>query len=204
MDHDLAVEQLLTVHDPRITDAGLLGLTGSGRRTYREARIEPGDVVTLVGYVEPFDQLPDPTGADDASFGDAGDPLADPAIAADLAAARAAGDLADSPEEAWGNAAIPGFGIGRPVRTPELDDGANALPIADAATAARIERTFEIPPEQLVLVAAADVPLLVTIGAPAQAAAREQDRFVLGLVGACVAIASAVALALTVSGVLVL
>jgi hypothetical protein len=55
-----------------------------------------------------------------------------------------------------------------------------------------------------VLVATADVPLLVTVGGPAQAAAREQDRFLLGLVGAVVAIASAVALALTLSGVLVL
>ena len=38
----------------------------------------------------------------------------------------------DSAEEAWGNAAIPGFGIGRPVRPPELDAAANALPIASA------------------------------------------------------------------------
>ena len=42
-------------------------------------------------------------------------------MAEDIADARAAGELAATPEEAWGNAAIPGFGIGRPTRPPELD-----------------------------------------------------------------------------------
>jgi hypothetical protein len=202
-DRDAAVERLLTVRDPNATDPALALLRGSGHRRYREARIEPGDTVTIVGFVEPFEQLPDPAGADDASFDDAvtADPLADPAIAADLAAARAVGELAATPDEAWGNAAIPGFGIGRPVRTPILDAGADRPPLADAATAARIERTFTIRPDELILAATPGVPLLVTLGAPAQAAAREDGRFLLGLLGAVLAIASAVAVAAVLGGI---
>jgi hypothetical protein len=200
-DREAAIAQLLTVEDTRSGDPRLGALMGAGHRSYRESRIEPGDLVTIVGFAEPFDQLPDPTAADLASFADGitADPLADPAIAADLAAARAAGELADSPEEAWGNAAIPGFGIGRPVRAPDLEAGANALPLADAETAARIEREFEIAPETLVVTATPDVPLLVTLGAPGLAAGREQGRFLMGLVGAVVAIASAMALAVIVT-----
>jgi hypothetical protein len=202
MSRDAAVERLLTVRDPRAGDPQLAALLGPGHRRYREARLEPGDVVTMVGFVEPFDQLPDPTAADDASFADglAGDPLADPAIAADLAEARANGELAATPDDAWGNAAIPGFGIGQPTRAPHLDQGATPLPLADAATAERIERTFTIKPGDLILAATEDVPLLITLGAPAQAAAREEDRFVIGLLGAVLAIASAVALAAVVGG----
>jgi hypothetical protein len=201
-DRDEQVQRLLTVRDPRAGDPPLSGLLGPGHRHYRESRVEPGDVITLVGFVEPFDQLPDPVAADDATFTDgiSDDPLADPAIAADLAEARAAGRLADDPKEAWGNAAIPGFGIGRPTRAPRLDVGATPLPLADAATAARIERTFAIRGEELIVAATPDVPLLVTFGAAPQAAAREEDRFVLGLFGAVLAIASAVALAAVLGG----
>jgi hypothetical protein len=202
VDRDAAIARLLTVQDPGPSDPGLEGLMGSGHRSYREARIEPGDVVTVVGFVEPFDQVPDPAAADDATFNEelVGDPLADPAVAADLAAARASGELAADATEAWGNAAIPGFGIGQPVREPHLDPGATHLPIADAATAARIERTFEIAPEALVVTSAPDVPLLVTLGAPAQAVAREEGRFIRGLFGAILAIVSAMGLALVVTG----
>ena len=73
----------------------------------------------------------------------------DPEIAADLAEARADGTLVDDPAEAWGNAAIPGFGIGRPVVAPVIDPAANTLPLADAEAAARAERTFRIAPETL-------------------------------------------------------
>ena len=73
----------------------------------------PGDPVTIVGRALPFSDLADPTGADIdvASDVDADDPE----VAADLAEARASGALVDDPAAAWGNAAIPGFGIGRPV-----------------------------------------------------------------------------------------
>lgn len=92
---------------------------GSGGRRYREARVEPGQQVTILGLAVPFGDLDasDPSGIYDLS-------PSDPTIAAELDDARSAGGLADSPEEAWGNAAIPGFGIGEPVRPPELDPAA--------------------------------------------------------------------------------
>lgn len=200
------VARLLTVQ-PALdgSDGSLARLAGRGRCHYEETTIEPGDIVTIVGRILPFDQLDDALGADlsDASTA-VGGPLAattDPEIAADLAAARAAGTLETDPEEAWGNAAIPGFGIGQPVRAPVLDPAARPLPIADEPTAARFERTFEIAPEALVLAATPDHPLLISLGAPAVAVARGQDRFLLGLVGAVMAIASAVVLALELGGI---
>lgn len=183
---------------------GFGSTVGAGRRSYEEALVAAGDTVTIVGTALPFDQLPDPDSADLADGALAGGgPLAataDPEIAADLAAARAAGTLETDPEEAWGNAAIPGFGIGRPVRAPELDPAARPIPVADAATAERFERTFEIAPDALVLAASPDHPLLVSAGSPAQGVARGEDRFLLGLAGAVVAIVSAVVLALQIGG----
>jgi hypothetical protein len=234
-DRETLVAQLLTVRpalgDPgsgslfgNVLDAGgdasvdrslllrvgpLAAMTGRGRRDYEEARIEPGETVTVVGIALPFDQLPDPDEADLADIGD-GYPgamvaphvaLRDPEIAADLAAAMAAGILETDPAEAWGNAAIPGFGIGQPVREPELDPAARPLPLADAPTAERFHRTFEIAPEAIVLGATPDHPLLISAGAPAAAVARHEDRFLLGLLGAAVAIASAVVLALQLGGI---
>ena len=174
------------------------GGTGRRRRRYREARLAPGDTVTIVGRAIPFSDLADPTEADQASgSGVAAD---DPEISADLAEARAAGLLADDPAEAWGNAAIPGFGIGRPVRPPELDAEADALPLGSAEEAAAIERRFTIAGGTLILASAPDVPLLIAHGLPGAAADRHQDQFVIGLLGAVLAIGSAIALALVVSG----
>jgi hypothetical protein len=167
-------------------------------RSYTEARIEPGDLVTVVGRAMPFDQLDDPTSAD---VHDAGSSLADdPEIAADLVAARAAGMLASDAEEAWGNAAIPGFGIGRPVREPELDEGATEPPLATADDAARYQRVFEIAPDALILAASPEVPLVIAVGAPSVAAGRHERQFLVGLLGAVVAIGSAMALALMLGG----
>ncbi len=198
LDRKEQIADLLTVHrqdrDPLL---GNLGTSGEG--SYQEARIEPGDTVTILGFAMPFGQLADPTGANDAAFGGPASAADDPTITADLAAARAAGALASDPAEAWGNAAIPGFGMGHPVRTPTLDPEARPMPIADAATAARIERIFEIAPETLVVGTARDTPLLVSLGGPAEAEAREDRRFVVGLLGAVVAIGSAVVLAVTLN-----
>lgn len=167
-------------------------------RSYTEARIEPGEVVTIIGRAMPFDQLDDP---DTADVHGGGLSLADdPEIAADLAAARAAGTLASDPEEAWGNAAIPGFGIGRPVREPELDVAATDPPLATAEDAARFKRTFEIAPEALILAASPDVPLIIALGSPSVAAGRQERQFLVGLLGAVVAIGSAMALALMLGG----
>ena len=140
---------------------------GSRARTFREARIVPGDVVTVVGQVLPFDQLPDPASAD-LDAGETLASLADPEIAADLAEARAAGELAATPEAAWGNAAIPGFGIGRPVSEPQLDPEARAAPLAPAEEAARSERTFAIGAHDLVLAASGNPRSSSPSGRPAR------------------------------------
>jgi hypothetical protein len=126
----------------------------------------------------------------------------DPEVAGDIAEARSVGLLADSPAEAWGNAAIPGFGIGRPVRSPTLDPAASVLPLASAADADAARRRFDIAPETLVLASAPGVPLLIAHGLPSAAVARQQGRFLLGMLGAVVAIASAMALALLASRII--
>ncbi len=210
-DRDAQIAALLTVRDPRVSggdgtpwansgglSAGLsLAGTGGGRR-YMEARIEPGDVVTVLGTVVPFSDVADPTAANilDGSAVTADDPE----IAADLAAARGAGVLVGTASEAWGNAAIEGFGIGRPVRAPELDPGATAPPPPDPALAQRARDAFEIAPDALVLAAAEDAPLLISFGAPTAIEAREQGRFLIGLLGAVVSIASAMTLAVVLGG----
>ena len=215
LDRHAQIAALLTVHAPAgalpsggDTDGGWQGfaadrlmagpLRGSRSRHYRESRVEIGAVVTVVGQALPFDQLADPADADRL---ESSDPLTDdPEIAADIAAARDAGTLTTNPDDAWGNASIPGFGIGRPVRPPELDDAASDPPLASAEEATRIERTFEIAPDALVLAASETVPLVIASGPPAAVAGRAQRLFLVGLLGAVLAIGSAMALALMVGG----
>jgi hypothetical protein len=179
---------------------GLGGLrAGTSQRQYREARIEPGQVVTVIGQALPFDQLPDPAGADVGGSGEVGGG-GDPEIAADLAAARAAGRLAPDAATAWGNAAIPGFGLGHPVSAPVLDPAAHSLPLATARQAERSKHTFEIKSDELVLAAAPGASLTVALGPPSEAAGRQESRFLVGLLGAVLAIGAAVALALMLPG----
>jgi hypothetical protein len=131
----------------------------------------------------------------------AGDPLGgldDPEVAAEVAAARASGTLL-TPEEAWGNAAIPGFGIGRPVRAPELDPEANR-PVIAPEGAAQAAARFDIGPDTLVIAAADGAPLIIAEGAPSIAAAREQGQFLLGLLGAVLAVGSAIVGAVILGG----
>ncbi|MEW6225240.1 MAG: hypothetical protein AB1627_11485 [Chloroflexota bacterium] len=198
-DREAAIAALLTVRvpdpDPELSGLGGGSFEDSGRR-YEEARLEEGDVITVVGTALPFGHLEDPSGAD--RLDRYGDPLAgldDPEVAAEVAEARAAGTLL-TPEEAWGNAAIPGFGIGRPVRAPELDEGVTAPVLATPEEAARIEQVFDLEPDLLVVAAAPDSPLLIATGTPGEAVAREEGRFLVGLLGAVLAIGSAVAGAL--------
>ena len=200
VDREAAIAALLTVRPVATDEAEADFSAGSGGRSrhYREARLAPGDEVTIVGRAMPFTDLADPTEAD-AAYG-SGVGTDDPEVAADIAEAREAGLLADDPEEAWGNAAIPGFGIGRPLRPPELDLEADALPLGTAEDAARTERRFAIEPGALVLASAPDVPLLIAHGVPGVAAGRNQGTFVAGLLGAVLAIGSAMALAILVSG----
>jgi hypothetical protein len=167
-----------------------------GRRTYREKRLEPGDPVTIVGLALPFSDLPDPAAADVGSGRDAFE--VDPEVEADLAEAREVGLLADDPAEAWGNAAIPGFGIGRPVTEPDIDPAAIHQPLATPEEAARVARTFEIAPGTLVLAASEEVPLLIAFGVPGSVVERGQTRYLVGLLGAALAIGSAMVFALTI------
>src|SRR4029077_10477975 len=118
----------------------------------------------------PFSEPSDPAGADIANGSGQGPD--DPEVAADLAAAGAAGTPGHDPARAWGNAAIPGFGIGRPVAEPEIDPAADRLPLAGPDEAARASRTFDIAPETLVLAVSDEVPLLVAYGEPAAVAER--------------------------------
>ncbi len=223
LDHDAAVAALLTVRTPTgdgLPDDGLGMLAASstgaaaldpfagfGRsvdatsgRHYTEARIEPGDVVTVVGRAIPFGDLSDPDEADVAIGASGLVGADDPEVAGDLAEARAAGVLASSPEAAWGNAAIPGFGIGRPVRPAVVDPAATPLAVADAETADRARRTFEIAPDTLVVVGGGGSRLLIAAGSPGVASARLEGRFLVGLLGAILAIGSAIALGLVLSG----
>lgn len=197
-DRGTAIADLLRVHDADIDDRPAALHAGDTRRRYREARLEPGDAVTIVGRALPFSDLADPLSADQGSETDALE--GDPEIAADLAEARVAGTLASDPEDAWGNAAIPGFGIGRPVTAAEIDPEARALPLATAEEATLSERTFEIAPETLVLASSAEVPLLIAYGTPGVVMERSRWRLMLGMLGAILAIASAMFLAITVSG----
>jgi hypothetical protein len=201
---DELVAQLLTVRSPeRGSDAVVAAGRAGRRRAYEEARVEPGETVTVLGRVVTFADLPDPAGSDldDATGG----PLAaleDPAVAASYAEARAAGTLAASPEAAWGNAAIPGFGIGRPVRPPVLDPEARPLPIAEPTERARFERTFDLAPDTIVLAASPEVPLVIAAGSPEVVVGRHRERLVVGLLGAILAIGSAIALAASLSGLI--
>jgi hypothetical protein len=208
-DRDAQIAALLTVRDPGSdpwggsapgpTAAGdpIRLSAGGGRRRFSEARIEPGDVVTVVGRVVPFSEVSDPAGANllDGSAVS----IDDPEVQSDLAAARAAGILAATPAGAWGNAAIEGFGVGRPARAPELDPRATPSPPPDPAIAVRARDAFEIDPNDLVLVDAPDAHLLVSLGAPGEVAARDRSRLLIGLIGAVVAIVSAMVLAIVMS-----
>ena len=198
-DQEAAVAALLTVRPPTGSAASdparVTGLRiERGTREYVEARLEPGQIVTVVGHAVPFGQL--------AETQDRIDPTAvdDPVLAADLADAREGGMLARDPAAAWGNAAIPGFGIGRPTRAPVLHPEADSLSPATPEQTSHAERVFKIAPETLVVASAPGVPLTIHPGTPADAVARDDRRFYAGLVGAIVAIVSVVALALMLRG----
>lgn len=204
-----AAKDLLTVHQPgpAVESIGLgdglgvgLGGLAGGRRSYHEARLAVGDSVTVVGMVLPFDQLPDPDAANEESGAAASDETVDPVVAADLAAARASSGLAATAADAWGNAAIEGFGIDQPVREPILDPAAHRPRLATVGAARTAHEAFDITGETLVVAATPTVPLLISAGLPAAAASRNDARFVLGLVGAGLTAASAVVLALVVTG----
>ncbi len=198
-DREAQVAELLTVHGADDPGASLFeGTIGTGARHYVEERVEPGDVVTIVATAVPFGQLGDGASDTDQPSSD------DPEIAADLASAAASGTLRARAEDAWGNAAIPGFGIGRPTVAPRLDPGAApeavaAAPVgASAATEPAGAGTSAAPgiaAEDLVL-ASASTPMTVLAGTPSEAVGLEASRFWTGLGGAVLAVGSAAALLL--------
>jgi hypothetical protein len=204
IDRAVAIADLLTVKAPEASsDEGgpTLGV-GLGRgngRTYSEARLELGETITIVGAARPYRdveaELADPI------------PFDDPELEAELAAARASGRLATTPEEAWGNAAIPGFGIGRPTRLPELDDDADAPPIPSPAESvaaeARATARFVIGPDELVIgQPEGEGQLVIYPGSPTEAVDRERGTLLVGLLGAVLAIGAALLVAAQLAGVL--
>lgn len=220
-DREAQVAALLTVHGAPDPDASLfertvlgsggagvggglslgsdLGTAGGGSRHYQERRVEPGDVMTIVGTAVPFADVGDGVSAPDA------DPLDDPEIAADLAEAVASGELHGRAADAWGNAAIPGFGIGRPTRPPVLDPAATPEPVALETTSGgavevaggaggpdRARAPLGIPSDELVI-ANGSTPMAVFAGTPGQTVERESFRFWAGLAGAGLAVLGAAA-----------
>ena len=199
----VAVADLLTVKPPAAPgDEGgatlAFGLGSGNGRTYSEARLELGETVTVVGAARPYRdleaELAQPT-------------VDDPDVEADLAAARASGRLATSPEDAWGNAAIPGFGIGQPTRSPELDPDADEPPIASPAAAeaaeAAADARFVIGPDELVVgQPEGEGQLVIYPGTPAEAVERERSTLLVGLLGAVLAIGAALLVAAQLSAVL--
>jgi hypothetical protein len=208
LDREAQIASLLTVRPPEpdttqedtSVGAGLGVVIGiGGQRAYKEARIEPGEQVTVVGTALPFGHLDDPDGSDAAAPALA---LDDAEVAANIEEARAAGRLRGSAAEAWGNAAIPGFGIGRPATSPVLDPGAGTLPLADADAAAQARETFEIEPDDLVVAKIRDATLAIHAGDAGEATERQQGQFLLGMLGALLAIGSAVVLGLVLTGII--
>jgi hypothetical protein len=210
-----AVEALLTVQVPT-TDpttggdlvganggAGLRPLGGTGlgslggrTRRYRESRIEPGDRVTILGQALPWADVREAMfAAEDGGSVGAG-------IAADIAAARALGALAASPEEAWGNAAIPGFGIGQPTLRPELDPGARPPEPTGREADAEARARHDIPDDELVLSSGPSGELAVYEGDPQAAVAEHDLAFLLGLGGAVTSVLCALAIGAFLSGTL--
>ena len=182
VDRAVAAAELLRVRDP--SEWTSLARCGDrdGRRSYRETRLEPGDRGDIVGRALPFSDLPDPAGAD---VGTGTDGPATIRRSLPTSPRRAPPvSLADDAAEAWGNAAIPGFGIGRPVTEPAHRPGGRRLPLATPDEVARAHRTFVIAPETLVLRHGGDVPLLIAYGVPGAVVERGQSQLLLGLLGA--------------------
>jgi hypothetical protein len=120
-------------------------------------------------------------------------------IADDLSEARAAGRLAGTPEEAWGNAAIPGFGIGHPTRTPQLDPAARRPEVAGPAAHEAAMRRYEIPGHELVLARTPGGELAVYPGAAGAAMQRHDGAVLLGLAGAVMTVVCTLALGVTLA-----
>jgi hypothetical protein len=201
-----AAQALLTVQRPagggvdpeRSSDPDGFGLSvvEQGGRRYREARLEPGETVTIIGQAWPWAEVRELLLA-----WNPGDNV-ETDMAADLSAAREMGLLAASPEEAWGNAAIPGFGIGAPTAQPRLDPRAHQPSVPDAASHEAALAKYHIPDEEMVLSRGLRGGMAVYLGTPQAATAHHDYAFWLGLVGAVMAVLCALLLGVLVTGTL--
>jgi hypothetical protein len=200
-----AIDALLTVSQPSPARTGKPGpgglgslletalASGSGRR-YRESRLEVGDTITVLGQALPWSDVQ--RQIDIASR----NRNVEQDMAQDLSSAREAGLLAASPEVAWGNAAIPGFGIGQPMRPPELDPAARPPDLSASGADESATEHFDIPDDELVVAHAPGAELIIYRGSPMAATRQHDPAFLLGLVGAVMSACCALALAAMVSG----
>jgi hypothetical protein len=206
LERQAAAQALLTVQRPTTggTDPDSSGASDrsgapfieQGGRRYREARLEPGQTVTILGQAWPWAEVREVLLA-----WNPGDNV-EAGIAADIHAARELGLLAASPEEAWGNAAIPGFGIGAPTAQPALDPRAHqpVVPGGDSHQAA-LEK-YHIPDEELVLSRGLRGGMAVYLGTPREATDHHDFAFWVGVVGAVMAVVCALFLGVIVTGTL--
>jgi hypothetical protein len=206
LERQTAAQTLLTVQRPTTggTDPGPSGafdLSGApfieqGGRRYREARLEPGQTVTILGQAWPWAEVRDVL----LAWNPGDNVEAD--IAADLAAARELGLLAASPEDAWGNAAIPGFGIGAPATQPALDPRAHQPVVpGDDSHRAALEK-YHIPDEELVLSRGLGGGMAIYLGTPREATGHHDFAFWVGVAGAVMAVVCALFLGVIVTGTL--
>jgi hypothetical protein len=192
LERDAAIAELLTVKaparpaEPDSIDGGGIGLVGGRGKRYRESRLEPGETITVIGQALPWSDVRETFRAWDAGSNVERD------IAGDIAEARAAGLLVDSSVEAWGNAAIPGFGIGRPTEMPEIDPGARPPEVVEPDGEPSAADRYLIPDDALVI-ARGHGTLAIYAGSPSIATAHHDSAFVLGIVGAVMAVVSVAA-----------
>ncbi len=206
IERETAAQALLTVQqpepsswdagDPSVVDFGAPLGKETGRR-YREARLEPGQTITVLGQAWPWGEVCEVL----LTWTPSSNVEAD--MAGDLAYAREMGILAASPEEAWGNAAIPGFGIGQPTAAPELDPRANAPEVPEDESIHRdaLEK-YDIPDEELVLSRGLKGGLAIYAGNPAEATQHHDFDFMLGVIGAVMAALCAFGLGALLTGTL--
>lgn len=207
-EREIARQALLTIQQPAgsgpleslDTSASgwgvIAGPATARRRRYREARLEPGETVTVLGQALPWGDVKDALHAWDPSSN------VEMAIAEDVARARELGLLAASPEEAWGNAAIPGFGIGTPTLTPELDERAHQPEAKGEEAHREALAKYDIPDEELVLSRGHKGEMAVYMGAPTQAVMHHDFAFALGVMGALMAVFCALGLGAILTGTL--
>ena len=206
VERETAAQSLLTVQRPAVPLGGddwdqgggsFFGSTTSDGRRYREARLEPGQTITILGQAWPWGEVREVV----LSWNPGSNTERD--MAGDLAFAREMGTLAASPAEAWGNAAIPGFGIGVPTAEPELHEEATQpeIPEDDSVHEDALAK-YDIPDEELVLSRGLRGGMAVYAGTPTQATSHHDFAFVLGLIGAVMAALCAFGLGALLTGTL--